>query len=196
MNKISEKKYRGQSLMESILAIGLVMSVVISSIGISIYTTRIGRSSQNRLVAYNLAREGIEYARNIRDSNWLKKSQRTVLNPGPPVEYYDWDTGLDGCSSVWCTLDYRLVSSVWTWVKTPLAAGVYINNCATCELRIDSTYFTYSLTSGTLSGFSRALKIDTSTPNILKVIVKVKWLENNQAKIITLEEDLTNWRYE
>jgi hypothetical protein len=30
----------------------------------------------------------------------------------------------------------------------------------------------------------------------MKVTVQVKWFESSRTKIITLEEDLTNWRYE
>lgn len=170
--------------MESILAIGLVMSVVISSIGISIYTTRLGRASQNNLVAYNLAREGIEYARNVRDSNWLKGQA--------------WNTGLDGCAPPnWCTLDFNLVSGNWVWIKAPLPVGeTDINDCISCQLKIDDTDGHYNLINGAVaSGFYRVIQIDNAVSPI-KVIVKVKRMENNRAKIITLEEDLTDWRYE
>ena len=181
------KKYHGQSLMESIIAIGLIMSVVVSSISISIYTTRLGRSSQNNLVAYNLAREGIEYVRNIRDSNWLAGAA--------------WDNGFSACLlDDWCKIsfEYDTVNSIWAWNESALLPGESeISNCLSCQLLIDSTNDLYSLKAGgKASGFYRALKIDTSTPDILKVTVKVLWLENNRSKTITLEEDLTNWRYE
>ncbi|KKW14464.1 MAG: hypothetical protein UY52_C0027G0006 [Parcubacteria group bacterium GW2011_GWC2_49_9] len=62
------KNRRGQSMIEVIIAIGT--------------SVRAGRVAADRLTAVGLAREGIEIARNTRDSNWLTLSQ--------------WDAGLKG----------------------------------------------------------------------------------------------------
>lgn len=178
-----QKNNQGQSLMETILAVGLLITVVLGALGLGIYSVRVGRYSQNQLIAANLAREAIEYVRNVRDTNWLKGQA--------------WDTGLDGCtasSNQWCILDFNAATN--TWIKTALAVGQNINTCssAVCELKIDTTYYTYNLTSGgTSSGFRRVLQINTLGANKL-VEVRVKWFENNQSKYLILYEVLTDWR--
>ena len=66
----------GETIMEtvialSILAIGLTMPSAL--IATSLRNINI---SKNRVIAVNIAREGIEAVRNIRDTNWLKYSGR------------------------------------------------------------------------------------------------------------------------
>ncbi len=63
---------RGQSLLETIMALGIIVIAVTATIGLLISTMKSGRTSTNRVIAANLAREAIEAARDIRDSNWLK----------------------------------------------------------------------------------------------------------------------------
>lgn len=55
----------------SIFIIGLAASVATGMIVMAISANRV---SKNRMIATNLAREGIEAVRNIRDSNWLQYS--------------------------------------------------------------------------------------------------------------------------
>ena len=74
--------------MEAIIAVGIIVTVIITALGLGIYTTRVGRTSQNRIIAMNLAREGIEVVRNIRDSNWLKREQGVTHTL--PVLSYTW----------------------------------------------------------------------------------------------------------
>lgn len=63
---------RGQGLLETIIALGVILAGTIGTISLLISTMNSGRESSNKVVATNLAREAIEAARNIRDSNWLE----------------------------------------------------------------------------------------------------------------------------
>lgn len=63
---------RGQGLLETIIAIGVIMASTIGTITLVSSTNLAGREVSNKVVAVSLAREGIEVVRNIRDSNWLK----------------------------------------------------------------------------------------------------------------------------
>ena len=188
--KISRKKNnQGQSLMETILAIGLVTSVILGALGLGIYSVRVGRYSQNQLLAANLAREALEYVRNVRDSNWLKGQA--------------WNTGLitsPDCYNVganWCTLDFNASTNTWT---TAALAGINIDTCtqAQCELKTDLNYYTYTLNpGGNPTGFRRVFQIQPITVlgiDELQVTVKVKWFEKNSPRYLNLFEVLTDWR--
>lgn len=67
---------RGETLIETIIALSIL------AIGITIASTVILNSmrnltnAKNRVIAINLAREGIEAMRNVRDTNWLYYSDR------------------------------------------------------------------------------------------------------------------------
>jgi hypothetical protein len=84
LKKISGSK-RGETIAETIIALSIL------AIGITLSSTLMSTSlkniniSKNRVVAVNIAREGIEAVRNIRDTNWLKFSgrRRTCWNHMP-----------------------------------------------------------------------------------------------------------------
>lgn len=66
---------RGVGLLEAIVAIGVIVAGLIGVFTLVIGTSRSHRESLNRFIAVNLAREGIEVVRNIRDSNSLDSSR-------------------------------------------------------------------------------------------------------------------------
>lgn len=76
---------RGETITETIIALSIL------AIGITLSSTLMASSlrninvSKNRFIAVNIAREGIEAMRNIRDTNWLKfsSSRRTCWNHEP-----------------------------------------------------------------------------------------------------------------
>lgn len=63
---------RGQGLLETIIALGVIIAGTVGTISLLIATMNAGKASRNTEIATNLAREAVEVARNIRDSNWLK----------------------------------------------------------------------------------------------------------------------------
>jgi hypothetical protein len=88
------KNIKGETLTETIIA------MTIFAVGITLSSTLVASSlrnintSKNRVIAVNLAREGIEAVRNMRDTNWLKYSskRRTCWNQMPtsdPTEACD-----------------------------------------------------------------------------------------------------------
>ena len=85
---------RGETILETVIAMGIL------AIGVTIASAIIGSSirnmnaSKNRIIAVNIAREGIEAMRNIRDTNWLKYRYkiRQCWNNNPPKD------PITGCS--------------------------------------------------------------------------------------------------
>lgn len=66
------KPPRGQGLLELVFAIGIIVAAVVTTLGLVIATTAASNASKTQVIATNLAREGIEIARGVRDTNWLK----------------------------------------------------------------------------------------------------------------------------
>jgi len=182
------------SLMETILAVGLVMSVIIGSLTIGIYTTRIGRTSQNKIIAMNLAREGIEVVRNIRDTNWLKESEGIINEEPDPDRIYQWNDGFS-INGNYKIDQYVQTSPQEKWFQKLKDAGT-CGNDNTCWLYLDSDYGFYSLDSdeGNNTGFSRIIEITNIDSNTIQVVSRINWQENGKDKEFKLEEKLTDWR--
>ncbi|MEA3249677.1 MAG: hypothetical protein U9Q03_04980 [Patescibacteria group bacterium] len=72
----------GQSLLEAIVASGIIVTAVGAALTLVQSSINAAKESDNRLIASNLAREGVEVVRAMRDSNWLAGN--------------DWDQGLEG----------------------------------------------------------------------------------------------------
>lgn len=91
---------KGESLAEtmialSILAIGITLSALVVSNALTNMSI-----SRNRVVAVNIAREGLEAMRNIRDTNWLKFSddRRICWNHTPGINGTNGDLADDFCN--------------------------------------------------------------------------------------------------
>jgi len=65
---------RGQGLLEAILAIGMILVGLGAILTFTLKNIAAAADSGQRIVAANLAREGIDVVRAIRDSNWLAGS--------------------------------------------------------------------------------------------------------------------------
>lgn len=66
-------------MVEAIIAVAILVTGVVTTVVLGVTTIRAGQAAQNRTIADNLAREGIEHVRHIRDTNWLNS----------PVDWHD-----------------------------------------------------------------------------------------------------------
>ncbi|MFH0828555.1 MAG: type II secretion system protein, partial [Candidatus Kerfeldbacteria bacterium] len=62
----------GQTLLETIIALGIIATATTATVSLLLSSMKAGTTSTNRVIAANLAREAIEAAREVRDSNWLR----------------------------------------------------------------------------------------------------------------------------
>lgn len=72
---------KGFTLVESMIAVGIIVTSLVSILVLINRSLGFSSLAFNKLVAGNLAQEGIEIVRNIRDTNWLNQKA--------------WDNGLD-----------------------------------------------------------------------------------------------------
>lgn len=66
------RKQQGFSLLESVLAIGIILVGIVTIISLSTTSYFAGQVTSDQFIAANLAREGMEIVRWQRDTNWLK----------------------------------------------------------------------------------------------------------------------------
>ncbi len=200
MKKILRQQF-GQSLLEAVFAIGILLLVAGAVLALTTANVVGQSASEFQITANNLAREAVEVVRNIRDSNWL------AGNP--------WDQGLTDLISTTAIIVYNqgADSTVNPWQlqfnPTTAEKSVYL----------DTTTGLYSQLSagGTFTGFKRELILDSicqkvSGPTIgtetvagscntadeqkvgLSVTVTVSWVERNQNRQVKLTDLLYAWK--
>lgn len=85
----------GQTLIETIVAIFILTMALVSGLGLAIYAMTTTQETKERIIATNLAREGIEVIRMMRDSNWLA-AQNTSTN-SDDLRNCNYPTGTRSC---------------------------------------------------------------------------------------------------
>jgi len=81
----------GQGLVELIVTIAIIEVGLFSVWSLFLVNFNAEKEAELRIVGVNLAREGAEVVRNIRDANWLKRG----LNEKFEAKIWTWDHGLE-----------------------------------------------------------------------------------------------------
>ncbi len=180
---------RGFTLVELIIAITVLVIGVVAVFGLSFFAIQLNRSNVERLQALELAREGMEMVRNIRDSNW---KNNYPFAGGAPL----W--GEDLGPQKYVKISPRLGDEV------PFAV-VTVDPQQRSEYRLNTVdvsgvpVFTHE--QGTPSPFYRLLQIEpyplegeAADGGAIKVTSQVSWLNGDKEHTVSVSEILTDWR--
>ncbi len=172
--KIGDSK--GQSIIETLVAVAIIVVGLVGILALVVNALAAGKISKETVIGTNLAREGIEVVRSVRDTNWFaKKSFDEGILGGGEVRYLkptfnpnknDWEL-ISGSSTDLFSDEYKL----------------YFKD-----------YYNYSK-AGTDSGFWRVIiaRRNLVDPNQLEITAKVGWMEKGKEKQIILSDYLTDW---
>lgn len=196
---------RGQSFIEAMVAITIIITSVSSALALvqsSINASRIGGS---QIVAANLAREGVEVVRAMRDSNWLQGNAFSVGLSDAEAGSVTARPRFDAATAEW-TLDFTALTFSDPSAQLELSPqGLYLypddapaNSAHTLYKRL--------LTVGRIcrdgSGNERIVAADgeTCTSSVetwvgLDVTSQAQYVSTGgAANTITAEERLYDWR--
>ncbi len=218
MNKIFVHKIKsqnGQGLMELIVAIGIIVVGLFSVWALFFSNFAAEQEAETRMTASNLAREGIEAVKNLRDSNWL-----AVENNAPGVS---WDSGFNDLGdSGYYTLG-TIFSTSTSYNGLVTLSPIANSNDTSTKLYVNGDGFYDYVSSPTSTPFSRFIVIKNiccastdgfkcSAPQPISkdigsscgsdqikvgidVVSEVRWLgADKQPRKATLEDQLFNWR--
>jgi len=183
-----EKQNKAQSLIETIVAIGIIVVAIVAILSVGLTSMILGGQSSERVLATNLAREGIEVVYAIVSSNRLDPNQSwpygMTVDDIYVIDYND--TALDTAA----TFDN----------------GGTIDNCTNCYLcRQASDLYTHT---DCLSHqvFRRIVTVspgddldDEGVGNCddnceKKLVATIYWIERGREHTLSLEAHLTDWR--
>ena len=201
----------GFTLVESLVAVSILLAVTVGPVALVGKSLFSASFSRNDLIAYNLAQEGIELVRTIRDNNVLCASLGGVSPPpwnrnprgGPLNGYYNIDI-----------ITTRTLICNGSGIITPLPITRAAATCDTAPLLInqDPSDKFYSYSVGTPSQFTRCVKVcsppsaagpcgidpDPELPVIppddqMDIVSTISWMERGLLKSITQRDRLYNW---
>lgn len=190
----------GFTLVEVMVAVAVLSVGLIGAANLITYNISNSAKAINKTIAMNLAQEGIELVRNIRDTNWL---QGKFDNSGAN----SWDWGIDGVGNRKYLRFFCGDGSVDNITSTPTGGTeeAKIDNCgADCQIYAyslgsvkcysDNFGGSYGGYSGVPTNFYRLTHIEEVDSNSNIVNVTVKWIDRGQNHYLTMQEILYNWK--
>lgn len=165
-----KKLLEGFTLVETLIALVILSFGLIPTLSVITSSINISKIIRNNLVASNLAQEGVEVIRGLRDTNWFNGSN---FNNGLIGTWrVEWNTNLSN--------------------NLPQATTPETNPF----IRFDSSTGLYNYASGTPTLFKRLVTVSmtANTCNCEMVVVsEVTWTDFRRTRTITVESHLFDW---
>ncbi len=195
INGVMTKK--GFTLVETLVAISIVMITLVGPFQAVEHALSASYISRDELIGSSLAQEAVEYVLNLRDNNYLWNN----ANPG---NLRSWTYGFDGTSGTPnCVTPNQCVVDPFQSTVVSCPGG----SCATLPLYIASSgasqpYLYNQSTTGVPSRFTRSIQLcyiqsngscTAALSNEAKLTVTVTWSTANQPHTTTVTEYLENW---
>jgi type II secretory pathway pseudopilin PulG len=160
--KFTNKIKNGFSILEITVVIFIITMGLISILALATQNIRVSNLNKNELIASQLAQEGLELVRNIRDTNWL-------------IFGNDWKTGAGAGtgSDVYQDGTYAIDYSNGITDITGI-------NDAGAKLKINGGFYEHN--TGTDTIFYRLITVDNQG-NYLNIDCEVKWILDLKFKI-------------
>ena len=200
---------KGQSVVEVLLAIAIIVMVMVGFLTQSTSNFLTVAESNDRMIAVNLAREGLEIFRHLRDTNWLRGC------PDPQLDCTQWDTGLSAGTDYTFALDFDPSTAYYKLLFAPDTLEDCVSDQSCLLYTHANGVYNHQPVVDDESAFYRlmtALPIcadpsDCGGDGICeqgmtcasghvgyKVTSQVRWFERDQSRNVVMDEDFYNWR--
>jgi Tfp pilus assembly protein PilV len=162
---------RGQTLIETMVAVFILVLGISTAIGLGVYSFNNADDSTRVIVGTALAREGVEAVKNQRDSNWIYISQTVHANDtmctfdGGTVQQYCSEFWLNNLNSGTYALDFNSsnIYGAVSQVFTPNPPSYVLKYCPATNSYISSSSGAPFCAGATPSLYSRQVVLQSST---------------------------------
>jgi len=172
MNKLLKNK-KGFSITEVLVVIFILSMGMLGVLSLTVQNIKSINLNKNKLIAVELAQEGLEFVKNIRDTNWIKDDA--------------WLNRINYASSSSYTIYYNSDGT-----KNPVIANV--SDIANARLYLDSDGFYTHAPSTNLTPFYRLITINQETNASTTVTSELKWQDSIKIHTYKINTILYNWR--
>jgi prepilin-type N-terminal cleavage/methylation domain-containing protein len=181
------KTYAGFTLIELVISVTILVIGVLAVFSLAIFTINLNQENMTKIQALELAREGLEMVRNIRDSNW---KNNYPFNGG--VE--KWGENLDVSKTV-------IISPTFSGDIPWKVSSVVVSEQTRESYRLQKasqggiSVFTHEeLVGAEPSNFYRYITILPKNENTFLVTAIVFWMDKGKEQKVDLSTVLTNWK--
>lgn len=195
------KNKLGLTLIEVVVALGVVTTGVIAGLTLTIFNLNTAQSSETRLVAANLAREGLEVIRQKRDSNWLAGNvwNQGLMEAGQYRLTVNFDESVNKWSTASQTVDIENCNDCRIYINA--ASGVYShNNTGTLPtsykrwLGLKEICWQEAIASETVLAYGQECADFNQPLAGYEAEVLVTWTENSRDHSLSAVDRLYDWR--
>ena len=164
---------KGATLVEAMVAVLILSLGLIPAFTVILLASNFSSTIKNNLIAANLAQEGVEVVRALRDENWLS----------------------GGCFGGACGSTSPVGVWIVQWDSSWAVSGNNPQPVGSNPILNLDTNGLYTYGPGVPTIFSRKVTITEPVPGVeLMVIIEVSWPERNKTQTITAESHLYNWK--
>lgn len=177
----------GFSLIEVTVSIYIITMGLLGLISLVNQNLQVQYINKNSIIASELAQEGLELVRNVRDDNWRDKT----------LAWDDYIFNGIGNNKEFA-IDYRVKNDINTINKNTGPGEAIDKPLAKLYLDSDGYYRHYSGTvpadaQGTI--FRRIVKVYKNSDTELTFTCTVRWSERGRVHNYVTETKLTNWKF-
>ncbi|MFH1890919.1 MAG: prepilin-type N-terminal cleavage/methylation domain-containing protein [Candidatus Kuenenbacteria bacterium] len=168
-NKPNQK---GMTLVETTIALGILMIGIMASITLMLSTFNFAQKNEQEIIVVNLAREGIEIVRALRNNQSANLFDGTYDGRNYIVdvdENFNLDNEMIGIDN--------------------------INECNACLLKLINGQYSHGA-GGQNTNIKRMISIKNVSSNEKKILSEVSWMYKGTTYDFILESNLTNWTNE
>lgn len=199
---------RGQTLIEVITALAVIAIGLVSVLSLATTNVRNQGIGLSRLIANNLAREGIEVARNIRDTNWLggeawyaglvgDAGRCAVLNM-PQTHAFDF-VACPSNGASFMSVPYRLIRNAETMThgSTIISFDAHRQQGSGVAVAGDPTPLYRKVELSPICLVNEEETVDPCAIDDaigMRVTSEVAWKQSGQDHLVRLRENIYNWR--
>ncbi len=178
----------GFSLVEVLVGSAVLIIAVTGTLSIISRNVSSAAIAAERVTAFYLAQEALEYVRGVRDNNAITGA------PGGWLDGLDGNNGPDCVDNNPCFID---VNASLSDKMSASSANPNTETCGTVDcpvLRLDSSSGIYNHRRGDNTVFTREMTIQTISSDEVQVNATVSWPQGLVERSFTISGHLFNWR--
>jgi len=193
------KSHCAFTIIEVMMAVTVLSVGIMGAVNVINYNISAASSVVNRITAASLAQDGIELARNIRDTNWLQGNAWNSGIDGAAYKYLSFFCG-NGTASIGYNTSGGTEQAKIDNCGDNCQIYAYVSGSIKCfgdNYNYGGSYSGYTGVPAQVNGtfFYRLIDIAPIDANSNSVNVTIKWMERNgQYRYLTAGENLYNWK--
>lgn len=188
MNKSAQKFHKGFTLLETLFSILIFSAALISLMTIAARGISATADSEQTTTASYLAQEGIEVARNIRDSNYASGAA--------------FDATLSTCTAAApCNISYGSTPTAMPILAVTTCGGIQPGTTQAnpiCSIPVYqssvSGWYTNLGQGATQTQFYRTIYVIPNSAHEDQIISRVNWTYKTIPQTVSLDTIVTNWQ--